>query len=877
MEDIRLKDDIRERLADEFQFKARGEFYRGKCPSCGEKEAWTKVDEPYVVFCSRENKCGERNTARELFPDLFENFSERFPSSPEDPERTAREYLSQDRRFNLSLITGTWHQGYMPLVNGEKTPTVRFPLWGNAYWERVIDKRAMPFLPPQAKGKTHFSAGIKYSGKCWHLPDLKLKKKDQVLIVEGIFHVIALATVGVKAIAAFSCNNIPTEFIEKHKNYDLTWCLAYDNDRAGINAITKFREQLIGMRQRVKVMLAPSKRRDWDDCLRAGVFDDEKFWLDAEYRGHLAIAETAEEYAYHQFRRGNNPFLVFRFDNQTWKCNASDVMTNIGDVELQSSAGRSVFQQHASIKNISNCTQALLYQERDDIMDERRYVFKIQYGHSHPDDIVEFEGSNIENPAAFNKALLNRTAGGTFSGERAEFDVLKNRWLKTLKIIQSIPYVGYYADLGVYVYQKFAVYKGREIVLNDEGYFDLGKLGVKTSMRSPAIVHGKQFSTKWFYDLHTAFGDNGLIALGFWTATLFVQQIRRQHKSFPFLEMTGEPGAGKSTLIETLWHLCGRDYEGFDPQKATKAGIRRAFNQVANLPVVLIEGDHIANTDAKQRGFTFDSIKPLYDGRGTGTLGVAKRGNDTDEPMFNGSVVIAQNASVTGEEALMERIVHLYFTAAPLKTRDAAMRLRNAPLEDMAGYLPHVVKKEKDYLEHYFQLTDAFDKRLRSEEGISSVKQRLVFNHAQIMASVACLAMYFDEVTDHVLESAYKLILERLRLRHKRLSGDSPMLEEFWEIFHYIDEKGEARESAFGHTDEQPKLNHHKEPNAFIAVNLNDFVEQCRKHNQPIPELTELKRQLPASKTHKFVDTKKYRSQLTNKPINCWIFERKYR
>jgi energy-coupling factor transporter ATP-binding protein EcfA2 len=356
-----------------------------------------------------------------------------------------------------------------------------------------------------------------------------------------------------------------------------------------------------------------------------------------------------------------------------------------------------------------------------------------------------------------------------------------------------------------------------------------------------------------------------------------VQQIRRQHKSFPFLEMTGEPGAGKSTLIETLWHLCGRDYEGFDPQKATKAGIRRAFNQVSNLPVVLIEGDHIANTDAKQRGFTFDSIKPLYDGRGTGTLGVAKRGNDTDEPMFNGTVVIAQNASVTGEEALMERIVHLYFTTAPLKTRDAAMRLRNAPLDDMAGYLPHVVKREKDYLESYFQLVDFYDRRLRSEEGIPAVKQRLVFNHAQIIASVACLALYFDQVTEQVLENAYALILERLRLRHKRLSGDSPMLEEFWEIFHYIDEKGEARESAFGNDEEQPKLNHHKEPKHFIAVNLNDFVEQCRRHNQPIPELTELKRQLPASKTHKFVETKKYRSQLTNKPINCWVFERKYR
>lgn len=49
--------------------------------------------------------------------------------------------------------------------------------------------------------------------------------------------------------------------------------------------------------------------------------------------------------------------------------------------------------------------------------------------------------------------------------------------------------------------------------------------------------------------------------------------------SFLFLEIVGEPGSGKTTLIQFLWKLFGRDYEGFDPSKSTAAGRMRTFTQ----------------------------------------------------------------------------------------------------------------------------------------------------------------------------------------------------------------------------------------------------------------------------------------------------------
>ncbi|WP_215244505.1 hypothetical protein, partial [Escherichia coli] len=74
-----------------------------------------------------------------------------------------------------------------------------------------------------------------------------------------------------------------------------------------------------------------------------------------------------------------------------------------------------------------------------------------------------------------------------------------------------------------------------------------------------------EFDTSWLSSLWDAFGAKGYVVLAFWLGSFFAEQIRKTHKSYPFLEICGEPGSGKSTLIEFLWRLCGRaDYEGFD-------------------------------------------------------------------------------------------------------------------------------------------------------------------------------------------------------------------------------------------------------------------------------------------------------------------------
>jgi hypothetical protein len=90
------------------------------------------------------------------------------------------------------------------------------------------------------------------------------------------------------------------------------------------------------------------------------------------------------------------------------------------------------------------------------------------------------------------------------------------------------------------------------------------------------------------------------------------------HKSFPFIELVGEPGTGKSTLLSFLWKLFGRsNYEGIDPSKSSISGLLRTFRQVSNLPVVLLESDREGDKGTVKQ-FDWNALKTLYD---NGSLG----------------------------------------------------------------------------------------------------------------------------------------------------------------------------------------------------------------------------------------------------------------
>ncbi|MDO4435650.1 MAG: ATP-binding protein [Cardiobacteriaceae bacterium] len=150
--------------------------------------------------------------------------------------------------------------------------------------------------------------------------------------------------------------------------------------------------------------------------------------------------------------------------------------------------------------------------------------------------------------------------------------------------------------------------------------------------------------------VYQSFGALGLVACVYWFGSLFAEQIRAEQSSFPFLEIIGESGAGKTTLIEFLWKLFGReDEEGFDPNKWSSVGNWRKLAQWSNQPSVFIEADR--DDSNHQKRFDWESIKSFYNGRGLRGTGQKSHDNNTQEADFRGALVLAQNAPVNASEA----------------------------------------------------------------------------------------------------------------------------------------------------------------------------------------------------------------------------------
>ncbi len=886
---------------------------KGVCPNCGDKSLYIKKSKPLVIDCNHKNACGYSESVRDAMPELFEDFTQKYPATRENRQATADAYLGLNRMFDLSKIRGWYEQGSYPLGNGQEVPTVRFYLdeHKTRYWERIIGKG-------RDGQKAHFGGKRKedtslFKGDVWTPPGFTLDKLEECYIVEGIFHAVALFHAGVKAVAAFSCNHFPQAFFERNAKKGIKWVWALDSDKAGKIGMRKHHKNLKGMGELSSVCLVPAGR-DWDDLYREGRITP-AFLGGCKHNGRLFLAETVEEKAYYHYLKNYRASFILDFENALFDiklgaefgeklaplvevsredifkeqqkqkkakeqkaegdtpaaeqdADAQAKQQDAREMALLSPEGRELFRLHVQISQISNVWPRFLYMAKNEILDEQRYVFSVDYANGQARDIIELEGTAITSPDSFHKALLNKSRGGTFDGEPRHLKTLRSWWLDSRMLtVTTVPYLGYDKSLGAYIFQDHAWHNGRRLEVNPQGYFSVNRQGIKSSLQGLRFNTAGRFSADWIENFAKAFSMQGMVTLAFWLGSLFVQQIREMQKSFPFLEFTGEPGAGKSTVLEFCWKLVGRDdYEGFDLLKSSAAGRRRAFSQVSNLPVVIIESDRDSGEkDARQKQFGFDEVKPFWNGRGTGTLGVAKRGNDTDESLFQASLIISQNAEVDGSEALLQRIVHCHADKRHHKpgTREIARWFERQTSDTVGGFLNAALSRERQILETYEQAFESMEKHF-SDCGLKN--ERIIKNHAQIAACGEALRVLFPKITEKTVEGMAEYLKERAHTRESRIRADHPVLEAFWEAYDYANSRGAGVE----------QLNHSKDNETLIAVNLNHFREKCLDYGQAYPDMGMLKKLLPHTKRYKFVENNRATSSRVDlgKTVKCWIFEK---
>jgi hypothetical protein len=383
---VNLEAEILKGLQARFQFrKTKGAWLQeGICPACGKREAFCAAKDPKIVRCGRQDRCGWEESVRDLLPDLFEDWSKRFPETETNPTATADAYLLHERCLDLRLLRGAYTQElYRDHKTGHTSATVRFQI-GDTHWERLIDR------PGRFEKKAHFRKGGTYKGHCWIPPRLTMEdiaKADEILIAEGIFDAVALCQVRKVAVSAMSTNNWPEHFLAAlraeleriGRTVRPRLVFAFDVGRAGVEATTKYVKRAITEGWDASAMQVrpdgEGTKKDWNDLLKdhldwAGDPDKAPLsdWAFDQYRynGAITIAETARDKARlmadHKMAVSS---FEFRHKNRLWSCKVS--------FDEESEKRRIV------VEEIANCAFRLLYREFDEVASEATYFLQIDF------------------------------------------------------------------------------------------------------------------------------------------------------------------------------------------------------------------------------------------------------------------------------------------------------------------------------------------------------------------------------------------------------------------------------------------------------------------------------------------------------------------
>ena len=858
--DIELLKRLTPLLLNEFKFKqSKKHLISGICPDCNKDSLWTHADSPWLLKCNHINNCGYSGLVKDIFPEVFCCLSDTVVTTDVHPNAVADAYLNRVRKLNKGRLLGSYSQEtFQDYKTKRTTATIRFyfGLSKSEWWERFIDNAHL-FESP-----SRFKPGGSYAG-LWYQPPTFDQKSKEIWITEGIFNALALCEHGKNAVATMSSNNMPTIMLTdivkrveteqaKHKNIKVplpTIIIAFDNDKAGIEGAKKLLDCCKSLGFRTKAVL-PYYKNDWNDLHQKNQLEESDFEKFAYY-GALEFALTKEIKANLIYERTKSNIFTFDFDHKIYEFKYKEAKNDDDD------------KDPFSIKEIINCVPKPIYYIKNQITDDAWYYFDIDYCGKH--HTIPFTSTQVNAGAEFAKRLTHSVNGALAKITNDQlYYFLKNK-LKVITV-NAIDFVGYSKEHKCYVYNDLAIKDGKCYPKNKYEYISMNRFAIKTLTQSPHLeINQKKdgYLSSWPQMIKDAWGTKGLIVAAWWFGSMFAEQIRKNSKSYPFMEFVGEPNSGKSTLIQFLWKLYGRDHEGSDPTKGSAISLLRTFAQVGNLPVVLIEGDRDKESHAKK--YDFDGLKTLYGGGTLRSIGARTATNETIEPAFRGAVMISQNNNVIASPPVLQRICYVNFDKpGSAKTLAASEKIEKIEISQVSNFLIRAAMSEASSLKiinNYKVFECVINERVKIRDG------RILKTHSQLMACAQAFCSLVG-LSDADLKDMHDQIVAMAEAKQASISADLPIIQTFWENVQWLINMGAP-------------INHRPAAANEIAINLNDYIMLSKQHGQTVPEIQDLKAVLKFSKTNKYKDQKVIRSQaiLSNglpllKNKHCWIFEK---
>ncbi|MEK7486769.1 MAG: toprim domain-containing protein [Planctomycetota bacterium] len=822
-----IADDIRKRIMDENPNAHTEKKYIQKirCPVCEEHESWTYYEKPLAIICQRANKCGSITPVKTLYPECFLSLAERFPSTPIDPNATARAYL-HSRGLDTSKIQYT--QGEVEdKESRKKYQTLKIKVDSGTTFHRLIDY----------KGKDKVRIFGSYSGKVWKPETLDFTK--EIWVVEGILDALSLIQEGIQSVATLSSAHLPDEFYEASKIRQPKFVLAFDDDEAGRKAVEKhilyFDEKNKKDNEKVFIyrIAIPPKGKDWNDLLVENSLNETNI-KDCYWRGCLFQADNSDEYFRIYCEKHGTLPTIFEFKNQLYK----GFFTEKKDETIPQTF------------RLADCTINILYSIEDDsILYQSKTKHRLEL-HSYREgkNIVEFSSEELSQLTHFKTVLAHYRQ--VFKGSSYDLtNIMEYLFSQTSPKIRQCKALGYDRKSKCFVFPKFLYDKdGKRFETNAEGYFEKQKIA---PFSEKIIGEIKEINIPEFLEtLSHAYSNRGLMALGFWVSSLFSHTIFDRFGFFPFLSMYGDSRCGKSDLTKMLNRCFFVDWEGISMTRAnTQKGEIRKISQKSSLVTPMLEG-----RKDKTR-FDYDSVLPAYNRNSTQIRAKTTNDNETYEIPFEGTLAFIQNQEQFTSKAAKERVISLQFLGKDLtdESYQAWQKLGEYSPEQLA-FVGHSVLKERKWFEERVIALVEETSRILNDKGVKV--DRIAKNHAIALAGSLLICQKFGYEKQSEELKTYAVIIAKQKIESART--ENSLADLFFDSMFSLPFDEDMGTESLGYLRKDDQIVLHL-PTVLIKLNENSSGSWNRK------ELTEALNELSPEK--------KETREFGGKVRSCWIFK----
>jgi hypothetical protein len=750
--------------------KLNGKYIQNlECPSCGNREAYANASKPSALYCNRKNKCGSTTDidARIIAPDLFQDFHKNHPPTKSNPKATAKAYL-KSRGLNPDDVEFEQKQIN---VDGKEYPAVGFRLDKDTINHRLIDYT----------GKDKTRTYGEYSGKIWKKQ--KLNFKQPIYITEAVLDSLSLIQGAcVQSVSCLSSGHIPKEFYQSLPEHAQI-VLAFDNDKAGREATSKHRNFLIEHssieKSNVSVSLPPSGK-DWNDMLQ-DVGEEMKLsehaeWEWCEWRGKLLMEDmsgTFDEYlkiysekytSEHGLYLG---FLIFR--RETWfvsfKTEKTDGVSVIVPVSTR----------------LLNGEMTLLY----DLVDEslpygnkahHRFKWEPKNGQQ---SLLEMNSESFGKTESFRTRLLPYR--GVFYGNQHQLNKYIEYFFRhNPPRIRQLTAFGYdpKSDCFVYSHRLYDA-DGKRFEIGKDAYFEKQNLSPFLEKSSIPKVGVIDYSTLLDH-LYGAFGNRGLLALGFWVTSIFSHVVFEEFRFFPFLSLYGDPRTGKSFLVLLLNRMFGLDMEGLPATKDnTSKGEKRRMSQFSSMVIPMLEAQEGSTR------FDFNDLLPMYNRNPAQTRAATTNNNETIEIPFHATLTFVQNHEQFKTRAAMERVVSIQFADTDItdESFEHFQKLSEFSPENLTSFGDHILKNRKYFEEAIVNAVQTFSD-LFVEKGVWA--RRIADNHAIAFAGFVLMNSLVEWKSDADLKSLTGYMVQLGKTKIETARSETPNADTFLELLENV-------------------------------------------------------------------------------------------